>query len=110
MARLIIEDGVNTGDLFVPDQLFAFGSIVLHANPTSHVDQINSFSPKHQIRFSNLEYIADIRGDLVFVGFAASPGTPRVLHGNCSGAFSQSDLWIGLDPSAGLELGHIHPV
>ena len=76
MAHLIIIEGVNSGDLFVLGQLFAFGSIVLHANPTGHLDQINIFGPEHRIRFGNLEYVADARGDLVFAGFAASPCPP----------------------------------
>ena len=76
MARLFIGDGVNSGDLFVLGQLFAFGSIVLDANPTCHLDQINNFAPEHRIRFGNLEYIADARGDLVFAGFTTVPDTP----------------------------------
>ena len=38
MARLIIGDGINTGDIFAPGRLFAFGSIILHANSTGHLD------------------------------------------------------------------------
>ena len=37
MARLVIGDGIRTRDVFVPSQLFAFGSIVLHANSTGHL-------------------------------------------------------------------------
>ena len=66
MARLIIGEGIRSGDFFVPGQLFVFSSIVLHANPTGRLDQIDNFAPEHRIRFSNLEYFADRRGDLVF--------------------------------------------
>jgi hypothetical protein len=76
MARLIIGEGVTSEDLFIPGQLFMFGSIVLHANPTGHTDQIGNFAPEHQIHFGNLEYIADVRADLVFTGFTTSPRTP----------------------------------
>ena len=54
MVPLIIGDGVNSGDLFVPEQLFVFGSIMLYAKPTDHIDQINNFAPEHRIRFGNL--------------------------------------------------------
>ena len=56
MARAIIGKGIESGDFFVPGQLFSFGSIVLHANPTGHLDQIDNFAPEHRIRFGNLEY------------------------------------------------------
>ena len=46
MARLVISDGIRTGDVFIPGQLFAFGGIVLHANSAGHLDQINNFAPK----------------------------------------------------------------
>ena len=72
MAHLIIGDGISSGDPFVPGQLFLFGSIVLHANPTYHLDLINNFTPEHRIRFSNLEYVADARGNLVLAGFTSS--------------------------------------
>ena len=39
--------------------LFTFGSIVLHADPTGHLDQVDSFAPEQEIRFGNLEYVAD---------------------------------------------------
>ena len=44
MACLVISNGIRTGDAFIPCQLFAFGGIVLHANSTSHLDQIDSFA------------------------------------------------------------------
>ena len=36
-----------------------------------HLEQIHSYAPGHQISFRNLNYVADIRGDLSFEGFAA---------------------------------------
>lgn len=76
MARLIIGDGISIGDIFLPDQLSMFGSIVEHADSTGHLDQVDSFAPEHQIRFDNLEYVTDARGDLIFTGFSASRETP----------------------------------
>ena len=75
MARLIIRDGVSTGDIFIPGQVFAFGSIVLHANATGHLNQVDNFTPEQQIRFGNFEYVTDAWGDLVFSGFFAPPAT-----------------------------------
>ena len=79
MAHLIIAEGISSRDLFVTGQLFAFGSIVLHANSAGHRDQIDNFAPEHRIRFVNLEYVADVRGDLVFTGFTTSSRTPMGL-------------------------------
>jgi len=75
MARLIIGEGIGSEDLFIPDHLFTFGSIVLHANPTGHLDQIKNFAPEHQIRFSNLEYVVDTRGNLIFAKLTAPSRT-----------------------------------
>jgi hypothetical protein len=75
MARLIMGEGIRSGDFFIPGQLFAFGSIVLHADLTGHLDQIDNFAPKHRIRFGNLEYIADAWGDLVLTGFTTPSRT-----------------------------------
>src|SRR4051812_48752611 len=88
MARLIIGDGVNTEHIIVLSQLFAFGSIVLHANPTGHLDQVDSFAPEHQIRFGNLEYVADARGDLIFTGFSALPEAPKDPEASTSESLS----------------------
>jgi hypothetical protein len=45
MARLLISDGIRSGDAFVPGQLFAFGSVTLHADPAGRLGRIDSFSP-----------------------------------------------------------------
>jgi hypothetical protein len=47
MAHLIVGEGIGSRDFFVPGQLFAFGSIVLHADPTGRLDQIDNFAPEH---------------------------------------------------------------
>ena len=53
-----------------------FGSFALRANSLGQLEQIDSFAPGHQIRFGNLNYTADIRGDLIFNGFEPVPGAP----------------------------------
>ena len=62
-----------------------FGGFVLRANSLGHLEQIDSYAPGHQVRFGSLNYIADIRGDLIFKGFepaAIAPPHPdeRDLH------------------------------
>jgi hypothetical protein len=69
MARLQFDSSIGCGDIFVPDQFFAFDSIVLHADPTGHLGHIENFPPGQTIKFGSLEYIADARGDLVISGW-----------------------------------------
>ena len=49
-----------------------FGGFALRANSLGHLEQIDSYAPGHQDRFGNLNYMADIRGDLIFNGFACA--------------------------------------
>ena len=53
-----------------------FGGFALRANSLGHLEQIDSYAPGHQIRFRNLNYTADIHGDLIFDGFEPVPGAP----------------------------------
>ena len=62
-------------ETFLPRQIFVFGGFALRADSLGHLEQIDSYAPGHQIRFGNLNYMADIRGDLVFDGFGPMPGT-----------------------------------
>ena len=64
------------GETFLPGQIFVFGGFALRANSLGQLEQIDSFAPGHQIRFGNLNYTADIRGDLIFDGFEPAPRTP----------------------------------
>ena len=41
------------------------------------LEQIDSYTPGHQVRFGNLNYTADIRGDLIFDGFEPMAGAPN---------------------------------
>ena len=46
-----------------------FGGFALRSNSLGHLEQINSYAPSHQVRFGSLNYVADIRRDLIFDGF-----------------------------------------
>ena len=69
MARSIIYNDAVSGETFPPGQIFVFGGFVLRANSIGHLERIDSYAPGHQISFGNLNYVADIRGDLIFEGF-----------------------------------------
>ena len=59
-----------------------FGGFALRANSLGHVEQIESYAPGHQVRFGSLNYMADIRGDLIFDGFEPRPSTPHCNGGH----------------------------
>ena len=70
MAPSIIYNDAIQGDVFLPGQIFIFGGIVLESlNLLGHLEQIDSYAPGHQVRLGNLNYTADIRGDLIFDEF-----------------------------------------
>ena len=74
MAPSIIGNDAIQGEVFLPGQIFVFGGFVLRANSLGHLEQIESYAPGHQVRFGNLNYTADIRGDLIFDGFEPMTG------------------------------------
>ena len=76
MAPSIIDNDAIQGEVFLPGQIFVFGGFVLRANSFGHLEQIDSSSPGHQVRFGSLNYVADIRGDLIFDGFETAATTP----------------------------------
>ena len=69
MAPSIVSDDVVQGKTFLPGQIFVFGGFVLRTNSLGHLEQIDSYAPGCQVRFGSLNYVADIRGDLIFDGF-----------------------------------------
>ena len=69
-----------SGEVFLPSQIFVFGGFALRANSLGHLEKIDSYAPGHQVRFGNLNYIADIRGDLIFNGFEPTSGAPNDRH------------------------------
>ena len=53
-----------------------FGGFALRANSLGHLEQIDSYAPGHQVRFGSLNYVADIRGYLIFDGFETTAAAP----------------------------------
>ena len=78
MAPSIIYNNTALRETFLPGQVFVFAGFTLRANSSGHLEQIDSYAPGHQISFGNLNYVTDIRGDLIFQGFAA-PTTASAL-------------------------------
>ena len=66
MAPSIIGNVAVQGEVFLPGQIFVLGGFALRANSPSHLEQIESYAPGHQARFGNLNYTANIHGDLIF--------------------------------------------
>ena len=69
MAPSIIDNDAIQGEAFLPGQIFAFDGFVLRANSLGHLEKVDSYAPGHQVRFGSSNYVADIRGDLIFNGF-----------------------------------------
>ena len=76
MAPSIIYNNAVQGGVFLPGQIFVFGGFALRANSLGHLEQIDSYAPGHQVRFGSLNYVADIRGDLIFDGFEPMAAAP----------------------------------
>ena len=79
MDPSIIYNNVVQGEVFLPGQIFLFGSFALRANSLGHLEHIDSYAPGCQVRFGSLNYVADIRGDLIFDGLETSAVAPRHL-------------------------------
>ena len=69
MAPSIIHNNIVQGETFLLGQIFIFGGFGMRANSLGHLEQIDSYAPGHQVRFGSLNYVADIRRDLIFDGF-----------------------------------------
>ena len=83
MAPSIINNDAVQGETFLLEEIFVFDGFALRANSFGLLEQIESYAPGHQVKFGSLNYIADIRGDLIFAGFetaATTPGHPE-RHG-----------------------------
>ena len=74
MAPSIVYNDAIQGELFLPGQIFIFSGFALRANSLVHMEQIDSYTPGHQVRFESLNYTADIRGDLIFDEFEPMTG------------------------------------
>ena len=62
MASSIINNDTVQGETFLPGQIFVFGGFALQATSLGHLEQIECYTPGHQVRFGSLNYTADIRG------------------------------------------------
>ena len=77
MAPSIIGNNAIQGEGFLPGQIFVFGGFIPRANSLGHLEQIESYAPGRQVRFGNLNYTTDIRGDLIFDRFEPMSGAPN---------------------------------
>ena len=89
MAPSTIYNDAAQGGVFLHEWIFVFGGFALRANSLGHLEQIESYAPGHQVRFGSLNYVADIRGDLIFAGFETAATTP--------GHLDEHDLNLSLD-------------
>ena len=78
MEPPIINDDVVEDQTFLPRQIFVFGGFALRANSLGCLEQIERYAPSRQVRFGSLNYMADIRGDLIFDGFEPLPSARTV--------------------------------
>ena len=65
MAPTIIDIEAVQGETFLPGQIFVFGGFALRANSLGRLEQIENYAPGRQVRFGSLNFMADIRGDLM---------------------------------------------
>ena len=82
MAPPIINIDAVQGETFLPGQIFVFGGFALRANSLGHLEQIKSYAPGHQVRFGSLNFMADIRRDLIFDGLEPQPSAPHCPDGH----------------------------
>ena len=47
MAPSVIYNNAALGEVFLPGQIFVFGSFALRANSLGHLEQIDSYAPGH---------------------------------------------------------------
>ena len=85
MAPSIINNDTVCGETFLPGQIFVFGGFAPRANSFGHLEQIESYVPGHQVKFGSLNYVADIREDLIFAFFSLGFRSLRVILFNPPG-------------------------
>ena len=105
VAPPVIYNNAALREVFLPGQIFVFGGFALQANSIGHLDQIDSYAPGHQISFGNLDYVADIRGDLIFQGFVTPTSAlaldPERVTRSEDGIPEPARLSTAIEPSAG---------
>ena len=81
MASSIINNDAVQGETSLPRQTFVFDGFALRANSLGHLEQIENYTPGRQVRFGNLNFTADIRGDLIFDGSSHNRACRTVTMG-----------------------------
>ena len=76
MAPSIVDNDTVQGRTFLPGQIFVFGGFVLRADSLGRLEQIDSYTPGHQVRFGSLNYVTDTRGDSIFNGLETAAIAP----------------------------------
>ena len=107
MAPSIVNNNTVQGETFLPGQIFVFGGFALWANSLGHLEQIDSYAPGHQVRLGNLNYTADIRGDLIFDGFGPTLGAPNSHDEHGLDLLSDNTRGIAPAGTPDLNLGQI---
>ena len=59
MAPSTVSNDVVQGDTFLPGQILVFGSFVPRAKVLGHLEQIDGYTPGHQVRFGSFNNVAD---------------------------------------------------
>ena len=105
MAPSVIYNNAALGEAFLPGQIFVFGGFALRANSLGHLEQVDSYAPGHQISFGNLDYVVDIRGDLIFQGFTTPTSAlgldPERITRSEDGITEPTGLSAATKPSTG---------
>ena len=109
MAPSIVNNDVVQGETFIPGQIFVFGGFALRANSLGHLEQIDSYAPGHQVRFGSLNYIAYIRGDLIFTRFETAAIAPGHLDEHDLNLSSEHIQEIGHVTALALDPEHMVP-
>ena len=91
-----------------------FGGFALRPNSLRHLEQIDSYALGHQISFGNLDYVVDIRGDLIFQGFATPTSAlaldPEHITRSEDGILEPAGLSAAIEPSTGESEEAVTPV
>lgn len=68
-VRFVIQ--IDSSTTFMPSQMFVFGVATFIADSTGHLGHVENYAPGQIIRFGNLEFAADSREELIFLGLAS---------------------------------------
>lgn len=69
MAHLPINRDNDCVNIYVPGQLFVFGSMTFYADSASHLASMENYAPSRIVTFGGLEYTTDARGKLILTSW-----------------------------------------